>query len=90
MAFNKENWETRTGHTKGPCVRTFSYWNEDADTITAAGYFPNTLGLRTGDMIEVIDSASGTWPLWYAITVSTAGVPTAAAVLVPKASVATS
>jgi hypothetical protein len=76
MSFKKENWETRTGQSKGACVRTFSYWNEDGDVLTGAGYFPNLLGLRDGDMVEVIPADSATKPSWLKIAVSN-GVATA-------------
>jgi hypothetical protein len=75
--FRKENWETRTGIAKGAAPKTFIFWNEDDDTLTGAGYFPADLGIKTGDMVEVIADDSATAPTWLKLTVAN-GVATAA------------
>lgn len=37
-----------------PC--SFTYWNEDNDTLTTAGFFPKDTGLRNGDQLTIISN----------------------------------
>ena len=53
MAFNTENLGVLGNNTKSGVVPVvYTYYNKDADTVTAAGYFVD-LRLKVGDQIQV-------------------------------------
>ena len=63
MAFKLKNLSAISNKTKrGILPIVWQYWNEDADTVTSAGYF-ESLELTTGDQILVIDKdyKSNSW-----------------------------
>lgn len=37
-----------------PC--SYTYWNEDNDTLTTADFFPKDCGLRAGDQLTIISN----------------------------------
>lgn len=54
MAYSSANL-SNTGVTtrRGSAPVIYSYWNEDGDTVTTAGYFASDV-LKVGDQIQVI------------------------------------
>lgn len=79
MAYKNTNFGPmhNSAQSAAPCV--FVYWNESADTITAAGYFPQNAGIKNGDLVLVLAKDSATAPKWHKLTVDDAGVITAVA-----------
>lgn len=74
------NWGCMFNNAAAGVPRLYVYWNENGDTITTAGYFPATLGIKTGDMVLVVPKDSATAPAWYKLSVAAdTGVVTAAA-----------
>lgn len=81
MAFKLENFGSEVANAKsilgGVCY--YRYFNADGDTITTAGYFPNTLGLKVGDRICVIPATLTNPDAWHYVASITSGVVTVAA-----------
>ena len=55
MTFKLENLTPLNNGKNGKVPVLWTYWNEDGDTLTTAGFFPISSGLKTGDQITVID-----------------------------------
>lgn len=75
MAFSSKKFGCLFGNAGGD-VRLYVY-DAGGDAITAAGYFPKSVGLNAGDKVLVF-AATGA-PVWHNITVSAAGEITATA-----------
>lgn len=78
MAYKNTNFGPmhNAAQSAAPCV--FVYWNENGDSITGAGYFPQNAGIKTGDLVLVLAKDSATAPKWHKLTVADTGVITAA------------
>ena len=81
MAFEIKNFGSEVANAKsilgGVCY--YRYFNAAGDTITTAGYFPGTLGLKEGDRICVIPADVSNVDVWYYVSDVTDGVVTVAA-----------
>lgn len=81
MAFKLANFGSEVANAKsilgGVCY--YRYFNADGDTLTTAGYFPGTLGLKVGDRICVIPADLTTADAWYYVASISSGVVTVAA-----------
>lgn len=80
MAYKIDNLIPAAGNGKrGVAPMFYKFWNEDTDTVTAAGYLANK-ALVVGDQVEVV-SANYTASVHYRVSAVSAG----AATLVAKA-----
>lgn len=81
MAFKIENFGSEVANAKsilgGICY--YRYYNAEGDTLTTAGYFPGSLGLKAGDRICVIPATLSSLDVWYYVASVTDGVVTVAA-----------
>ena len=72
MAFSARNLSPSGDNAKNgvvPCLWTF--WNEDADTVTSALYLTGQYGnIKVGDQVMVIDGDYGNMTNYH-VTVST-------------------
>ena len=55
MTFKLENLTPLNNGKNGKVPTFWTYWDEDADTLTTAGYFPLSSGLKAGDQIFVVE-----------------------------------
>jgi len=76
MAFKIENLLTVSNNksTGAGIPSKFAFYNSASDTVTAAGFIPNVVGVREGDQVEVIDADYAGHIFYYAAV--TAGVIT--------------
>ena len=81
MAFAIKNFGSEVSNAKsilgGICY--YRFFNADGDTITTAGYFPGTLGVKKGDRICVLPATLSSADKWYYVSDVTDGVVTVAA-----------
>lgn len=79
MAYKSTNFGPmhNAAQSAAPCL--FVYWNETADTLTGAGYFPQNAGIKNGDLVLVLAKDSATAPKWHKLAVADTGVVTATA-----------
>lgn len=56
MTFKLENLTPLNNGKNGKVPVLWTYWNEGGDTLTAAGFFPLSSGLKAGDQITVINA----------------------------------
>lgn len=81
MAFKIENFGSEVANAKsilgGVCY--YRYFNADGDTLTTAGYFPGTLGLKVGDRICVIPATLSNADAWYYVSAVSGSTVTVAA-----------
>lgn len=54
MAFKLINLTPLSQGKNGAVPCSFTYWNEDNDTLTTAGFFTKDTGLRNGDQLTII------------------------------------
>jgi len=82
MAFTRENLSIYTNNVKNGVVpATYSYYDEDGDTVTDAGFFDD-IRLNVGDQIWVI-AAAYTSQVLYNIASVSAGAATSQASSAP-------
>jgi hypothetical protein len=75
MAFSTNNLTILGGENKNGVVPSwFSYYNEDGDTVTTAGYFVD-YRLNVGDQIFVLAADYAAW-LPYKVTAVSSGAAT--------------
>lgn len=76
MAFSRKRLTPYGNNAKrGNVPVVYSYWNEDADTVTASGYMTDCWELKVGDQILVIDDDYGN-NAWYNVSAVSAGAAT--------------
>lgn len=56
MAFKIMNLTPLAQGKNGAVPCSYTYWNEDNDTLTTAGFFPKSTGLRKGDQLTIISN----------------------------------
>lgn len=82
MAFKLENFGSEVANAKSIIGgnRFYTYKNVDSDDLTTAGYFPAILGLKKGDIINIVpnDDALGEIVLPYYVDTIVDGVITCA------------
>ncbi len=80
MAFKKEHFGAMHNNAAAGAPRIWVYYNDGADTVTAAGFFGTNLGILNNDLLLVCAKNAGAKPAWYKLTVNAStGVVTAAA-----------
>lgn len=73
MAFKAKNLRALGDNaTAGVTPALWLYYNVDSDTVTSAGYIPESYGAKAKDMVVVINAA-GTTMTWYHIVMGTGG-----------------
>lgn len=65
MAFKIINLTPLSQGKNGLVPCSFTYWNEDDDTLTTAGFFPKSTGLRNGDQLTIIANDYSTLETGY-------------------------
>ena len=84
MAFNLKNLSCIANNAKtGVVPAVWEYYNEGGDTITTAGYFPLTSGIRNKDRILVMTTSLAVEPAWYYAEVSSGVITVSACSTVP-------
>jgi hypothetical protein len=73
MAFKTKNLRVIGDNaTAGEAPALWLYYNVDSDTVTTAGYIPESYGIKAKDMVAVIPTA-GTSMAWYHVVMGTGG-----------------
>lgn len=86
MAFSLENLTCIANNAKsGVIPAVWEYYNKASDTVTSAGFFPASCGVKAGDKVLVITSTASDEPQWHYASVSS-GVITLAACTLGKPS----
>lgn len=79
MAFKNDNLKVLF-NAAGNGPKIWCYYNEGGDTVTTAGYFPKTAGIKNNDIALVLAKDAGGVPTFHKLAVnSSTGVITASA-----------
>lgn len=69
MAFLKSNLTAFANNAKRT-PRIWNFYNSAGDTVTTAGFMPNTVGLKAGDKVLVFTATPANLPVWYYVSIS--------------------
>lgn len=79
MAFKNDNLKVLF-NAAGNGPKIWCYYNEGADTVTSAGFFPKTAGIKDKDIMLVLIKDAGGVPAFHKLAVNAStGVVTATA-----------